>query len=383
MPEGENFWNPYRMVPVKRTGANGVCLVARAPLHHAVTGVSGFFLCRLTARTPLLIAKQEGNAPRGFWMAKRRLADGRFIDWPTIPGTSLKGAVRSTVELLAGGDAPFSPVREAGEVPRTQETERAYAASRLFGMLDRSTVLAGHVSISDAPLELASDAPREPWRSWKRYTVLLGSPKPAHRAFYPPGHRKLYHHDPAAAREGPRVTARGGGINENQLADVIPAPAGSEFRFTVRFENVLPKDLDLLVYALVLERDLVRPLRWRNELGVEQEHWLRGDLCHKIGHGKPVGLGSARIEIERAEVVGADARIARYRGQPAAPERFEGDALARWIDDRTAQIRNDRSEELEAFRRMAIFDPKDPRRDLRYPDYGWFRANGQRPLRAP
>ena len=51
MPQGENFWNPYRWVtvsdePVEHEVPN---------YHHTLSGVSGRLWCELEALTPLLI----------------------------------------------------------------------------------------------------------------------------------------------------------------------------------------------------------------------------------------------------------------------------------------------------------------------------------------
>lgn len=386
MPEGERFWNPYRMVPVQPGGVLG----GKEPslpgsLHHAASGFEGRLRCRLTARTPLLVARQTGTGPRTFWTSRQVVPGRSFVEVPTIPGTSLKGVLRSVVELLGGGDSPLPPDRESDRHPHTDRLDSMYPAARLFGTLDRRLLFTGHVAISDAPLVSIDGAPPPEranyWLAWSMYTVLLGSPKAKHSAFYPRGHRKLYHHDPAAVDE-PRQTPRGGGMKDTQLAEVRPAPAGASFEFEVRFTDVAPADLSLLVYALVLERDLEVGVPFPTEFGGTKLSYLRGDLCHKVGHGKPVGLGSAHIDILSAELRGENDRLSRYRGKRTASPRLEGEELDGWIAGCTASYCDCQSEPMQAFRRMMLFDWGDER-PIDYPDYKWFRkeGNSSRPLR--
>lgn len=57
---------------------------------------------------------------------------------------------------------------------------------------------------------------------------------------------------------------------------------GSVFKFKVYYDNITTEQLENLIYCLNLGEN--------NENGV---------MCHKIGHGKPLGLGSAKIIIDR------------------------------------------------------------------------------------
>jgi CRISPR/Cas system CSM-associated protein Csm3 (group 7 of RAMP superfamily) len=335
--------------------------------------------------SPLLVAReQSGGDQREFWLAKRRNPQGVWQDVPTIPGASLKGLLRSTVELLSGGDAPFSLAKEAGSMRMTEDLERAHTAVRLFGVLGDGRggiVLAGNVSIGDAPLAAVPDGFSMDPRQWGEYQVLLSSPKPRHAAFYPKETRKLYHHQPAkVANMGAGTRTAGKGINPTQTQRLRPAPAGSVFEFTVSLRNVLSADLDTLVYALVLERDLQTPVRpdWDNPA---TELRIRGDMCHHLGQGKSYGFGSCRVDLVSARLRDESQLEARYRGgSGGGATTLEGAELQSWIEERTAGLRGDRSPEMEAIRRVMIFDPDDPR-EFRYPARGWFDANSQVPLK--
>ena len=63
-------------------------------------------------------------------------------------------------------------------------------------------------------------------------------------------------------------------------ATVQVAEAGTEFQFKVYFDSITKAELQNLVFAL--------------NLGENEKN---GKLCHKIGHGKPIGLGSAKIHV--------------------------------------------------------------------------------------
>ena len=59
---------------------------------------------------------------------------------------------------------------------------------------------------------------------------------------------------------------------------------GAEFRFDIYYDGVTEDQLEKLM--------------WCVHFG---ENRKDGDLCHKIGHGKPLGLGSVKIVIEKKE----------------------------------------------------------------------------------
>ncbi len=85
--------------------------------------------------------------------------------------------------------------------------------------------------------------------------------------------RKVYRHHPAA---DPSEYRRAGGRADDQnrtLADTL-AP-GARFSFSIDFENLASLELGALLWALELD----------------------GEGYHRIGYGKPLGFGSARIKV--------------------------------------------------------------------------------------
>jgi len=76
-----------------------------------------------------------------------------------------------------------------------------------------------------------------------------------------------------------------------ELADI-----GSTFAFTVYFENITQKQLERLVWTLTL--------------GENSDSSKR---LYKVGHGKPLGLGSAKITVSKVEVRDFDSAAMQYR----------------------------------------------------------------------
>ncbi len=68
---------------------------------------------------------------------------------------------------------------------------------------------------------------------------------------------------------------------------------GHHFDFVIHFNNLQEDEFNLLLYLLVLEGDV------QVTVG-EGEHrrQLRGPLRHKLGLGKPLGMGSVHISAD-------------------------------------------------------------------------------------
>lgn len=93
----------------------------------------------------------------------------------------------------------------------------------------------------------------------------------AGRKFYWHAPQNVITKDDEFAKEQPKMAAR------MQLVR-----KGAEFTFSVFFDRITDDQLKKLVFAL--------------DLG---ENYAGSARCHKIGHGKPVGLGSVKITVEK------------------------------------------------------------------------------------
>ncbi len=359
MPVGEEFWNPYRLIPMPK----GQPPRKEPQYHHRPRGSSGTLWCRLEAKTALLVSKQEGTV-NTFWKSKR-------TNKPTIPGTSLMGMLRSVVEIVGHGCAITS------RSDACQSIGGLCVACRMFGWVgqgQRDALYRGHVNIGDGEM----DSTPTPEARWQKADVYLSRPRPTHASFYPgpkSAYRKLYHHQPHC-KQDPAPPLRGVRANTS----LKPAPAGTIFTFQVRFRDLPDKLLGLLLYALVLEEECQATLTgWDEEIGQKRKFEIRGPLCHKLGQGKPLGLGSCKVEIEKARF---SAGLSRYAPEGLAKARkiLEGDELDNWIRGKTEPYRGLETKTMQAFRKMTIFDADDPRK-FRYPSLNWFSANPNRKLK--
>jgi|GEM_PF-735420 len=381
MPVGKPYWNPYRWVPVKNEPPE----LASPRYHHRFEGIRGFAWCTLEALTPLIIigAMKSGSAATDLHPLRSRRT-GNYV----IPGTSLKGMIRSLYELLANAAVPFpernvevdynhvlsraSDPSPGGAKPggkrEVSAPKKLDPAARVFGFLHAGMVFRGLVRFSDAhPLgNLKEIGP---------FKVVVGQPRPG-ASFYPPDRnfRKFYHHHPWAKdclREAPP------GITQTRT--VFPLAAGSQFRFRVDFENLLREELELLLYCLVLEPEVTVTLS-PEALGpnFNRPVTFSGPMCHKLGGCKPQGAGSVWITLEELRVE-LDPSI-RYRGQgrlsqETAVKIYQNGELEQFLGEcRRSALQRIPANILGPLRAMMVFSPDDPRKDIRYPSWQEFRS---------
>ena len=171
-------------------------------------------------------------------------------------------------------------------------------AEQMFGMVDKkepapgddqpSISLQGRVHFGTAVHQpSADDAGRSPFGPPKKLKILAG-PKPPCPALYfsrkgyvpkgeltvndLPNGRKMYlNHNPAPDRQDYESRCD---ENDHLKARITPVLPGTRFVFHVDFNNLTRLELGLLCYVL-------RPA---------------GNFSHKLGMGKPLGLGSVRVD---------------------------------------------------------------------------------------
>jgi hypothetical protein len=172
---------------------------------------------------------------------------------------------------------------------------------------------------------------------------VLDSPKPEGRPgeyVIQPGNvvkgRKFYRHRLDAFVAGER--------RDRHTKTVQAVDQSAVFRFTIEYENLRATELRPLLYAVRLEPGL----------------W------HKVGMGKPLGLGSAHIEIERWARRDLSAR---YRGRSSWLETLEGEPLIeeldRWLGPYVET--KDRPDEPAPLRALREILRHDHGFDVRYP----------------
>ncbi len=354
MPQGENFWNPYRWVTISDQPVEYDDL----PYQHVVNDLSGRIWCELEALTPFIVGDGHGM-----------FVKHSHTFSPYIPATSLKGAIRSLAEIVGNAAVPFPNVsvdsQHALTRARTNKGGRSQVdtVARTFGYLHGGNVFAGLIRFSDAEITKEPLPPNQ----WPQYDVAVGQPKQSHTAFYPGNNqRKFYHHRPGATQ----LTAPHAGIT--QTSSVQPAPPGTRFNFTVNFANLRSSELNLLLYCLMLEEQVTVTLS-PAALGRDEAQGpviLEGPMRHKMGGAKPHGAGSVHIRITRMELR-TDA-MARYRGNDSI-ETYKAEDLTNEFENRTASFRNRTDQTMQELRAMLIYSLEDPRQPIHYPTYGWFR----------
>lgn len=169
----------------------------------------------------------------------------------------------------------------------------------------------------------------------------LGSPKMTYRSFYVKGGksydasdaairgRKFYWHNSAAEKEA----------NKGQTYVHVEKDASR----TARYELLKPESqFTFKVYYDGITEEQRRKLAWTLTLGENDGE----KYCIKIGHGKPLGLGSAKATIvERSE-------RNYYNGKYTVDDSIS--QVATWIDQENGLLKN--LESYKALRRMAQYD---------------------------
>ena len=239
--------------------------------------------------------------------------------------------------------------------------------ARTFGYLKDRDVVAGLIHFSDAEISCTAVPPN----NWSQCNVTVGQPNPEHRAFYPGrNRRKFYHHHPDAVE---LITGT------MQPAPVTPAPPGTCFRFTVNFTNLRDNELNLLLYCLALEENVLvtlSPAALGND-DVQEPFTFEGPLRHKIGGAKSHGAGSVHIRITQMEL--RTNAAARYRGQNNS-QMFENQNLITELSNRTVLFRGRTDLTMKELRAMLIYSTDDPRTPIRYPRYDWFEDEREKPF---
>jgi CRISPR/Cas system CSM-associated protein Csm3 (group 7 of RAMP superfamily) len=304
--------------------------------HDVFEGQTGQIECELEALSPFLVMDSDhraGSNPSelGTFMSGD---DGRYI----IPGTSLKGMIRSVFEVIIPSCVAVNSSNSNRLVPgrfsACKHRTNLCPACRTFGYMGRgrgATVHRGRVNIGEAR------AVGSPQRHRDVQLVPHFSPNPGKSDRYqtagrdPKGRKFYYHHHDLKT-----ATTH----NDKDYGPwVAPLEAGSTFRFTVGFENLEEEALDALVAALVLSSSA--PLDGSTV-----------KVRHKLGYGKPAGLGSVRIGVQEVRL--DPPPETRYRDFQADPQT---------LDDQDAWVETRRSRFFE--------DPTPPVKDLvevlRYP----------------
>lgn len=210
---------------------------------------------------------------------------------PVLPGSSLKGAIRSLLEAICASCVLLANPRVRPYLPRRlgrcADPEKLCPACRLFGAQDYQ----GQVSFEDATV---------PGTSLQLIgTPLLWAPARSRGRGLPPRYlerneargRKFYRHGQLAQGLDPRVAIR----------------EGATIYTRVYFDNLTEADLGLIISAL----------------GNHPQH----RFPIKVGAGKPVGMGSIEVRLKAAVLLQGKTAIKTAGRLGNTVERLDGSNL--------------------------------------------------------
>jgi len=362
------FLNPYHFVPVAtdpmeptatwRRGEDAAVLPTEMRHDRYVPDkASGRLICRLTTITPTVIGGIQTEQLNGPTQVATVLEKGERA---MIPGSTLRGLISSFAEAASnsalrvlhdewpsGENLPKWPHRpkisgphaffkevSPDLVPFNEERSRITLAERVFGFVEEGQgagpesgkvaqrAYASRVRFSDAYHHEAVNETK-----WLKPLTLriLASPKPPSPSFYflangkpgfiDRGHLKIGNHAPRGRKfyfnhEVPEDRKPWGAAPSRDLArednrlKVTAIDRNQDFFFHVDFDNLSETELQILRFAL-------QP---------------RQNFNHKLGLGKPLGLGSVRIELIGSFEV---KRLERYSNWTPGAKRY---AVAEGLD---------------------------------------------------
>jgi CRISPR-associated protein (TIGR03986 family) len=272
------------------------------------------------AETPLFIADPRSNLsdPRKPAPSIKNRQE-EYI----IPGSSLKGMLRCVVETLANGCLTlFDGQYERSRVNYKREISEAFQhcssntdlciACRTFGMLKERTqgIFLGKVNIGDA-----CTYPDKIYLYDPIYTQPLLEPKPHHASFYLDetgehiaGRKYYFHHSPDQKLPTEKALIYMGGKPANRY--IQPLDYNTQFHCRVDFTNLEVDEFAALLLAITLEKE----------------------MRHKIGYGKPLGLGSVYLSPTHLRLVDYASRYTQASSGRGTTT-IEGASLWPFIDE--------------------------------------------------
>ncbi|MBI3248491.1 MAG: hypothetical protein HYZ50_18470 [Deltaproteobacteria bacterium] len=216
----------------------------------------GHWLGRLTC---LLAAKTAVSIFRGRKSGGLPQKSGQ----PFLPGSSIKGVVRSFAEALTHSCSPLP-----NQAMHCQSRTTVCPACRLFGAQFGRQEQQGEGAYQSKVLFSDAEAVGRIQSSLGEIMIHTHSRHPS-----PKGGRIFYQHfSPTIEPFGGQPGGKGRDNDHAAIEYVLPQ---SQFTFIVDFSNLAGDELSLLLYSLVLEEG----------------------MAHKLGFGKAKGLGSIQIQI--------------------------------------------------------------------------------------
>lgn len=256
---------PYAMVSFPRKP-----IIRKKPAGHnkyLAQRCHGTLFLKLTVRTPLhvstgVVATGEDLNKRGIPLVKTM--ETRDNQQLIIPGSSLKGTIRSVYEAITNSTLGVVG-RDKSKIPRerlsSRDNKKLCPAERVFGAMDWQ----GLVSFNDAKCEKQQSA--------VGFMPSLYRPRPDRKAYYQGKNvagRKFYYNFSRA-------------VDKGQNRGIPVQQAGTEYIFTtqIQYKNLTEAELGTLLVIL----------------GQDENN----KIALKIGGGKPIGMGTVTTEVSQLE----------------------------------------------------------------------------------
>ncbi len=238
---------------------------------------------------------------------------------PTIPGTSIKGMVRSVFEALtnscmalyAGNYGHKNYGAATYNREKCNKEQGLCLACSVFGTtVEDKLHLQGKIMFSDAVCE-----PRF-LETGEWILKELSAPKPErHLPFYaldgfalssgPRGRKFYYHHNPEEVSSTPEHITKEG-HNHRNVKILERLKAGATLAAKMNFQGLTKEELAALLYVIELEYRIEE---------VDNKKRIVRTLGHKIGMGKPLGLGSVGILVTGGTIQKGNERYRSFAPQ--------------------------------------------------------------------
>ncbi|RDV83581.1 RAMP superfamily CRISPR-associated protein [Ammonifex thiophilus] len=291
-------WKPYDFVPFPDR-----CVRALCPGHHRFASYTGTLECELHLLRPLQVGSGFSDFVKTRQGAEVLAAchagverEGKRLH--VIPGSSLKGALRSLTEAISYSCLRITNDKVRAFVPnrpnRCTRVDELCPACRIFGMTGpRGESYQGNVQIPDVVMPEGTKAvlTRIPIL-WTPARVKNGLPRSYLGGKREARGRKFYYHGKIASGPDARVVLK----------------EGQSFKATLHFNN-----LDAALMGVLL-----------TAMGLHPAH----RFPVKMGAGKPVGMGSVEIKLLSTTLRNAEA------GRLGVGARLlEGQELEKWVEE--------------------------------------------------
>ncbi|MCK5726931.1 MAG: hypothetical protein KAH22_08925 [Thiotrichaceae bacterium] len=323
------FYSPYQFIPIDTSKTQDkVEWQPETTLNHryirhdawADDGISAIIHCKVTTLSPLAIGNFQAESTEKIPSIVTPYSHAN--ERPAIPANSLRGMIASVAETMSqSAMRVFTAEKKShyaytsasnllgkDSLPWNSSRTHLTPAEAIFGVVEES------IESEAAHRNLASrvrfnDAVAEEGVTFSSPITLkkLDSPKPPSPAMYysaangefiskddlknhKPNGRKHYLPHSNNAQEAWKTAFQYEGEkdakdqNWKQHLQIRPVPANSFYHFTLNVENLSPAEFGLLLTALEPAQD-------------------NNDFIHRLGLGKPYGLGQITLDIDKIECI--------------------------------------------------------------------------------